>query len=88
MANSPQVLTITGNNGYFTIDSSATQSRHFPKNGLILRRDGDKFWFENGGDDIRELSRMVYGIDTITIDTVAPASADAMETALEAVLFQ
>lgn len=88
MANSAQTLTITGNNGYVTIDSSTTQARHIPKNGVILRREGDKFFLENGGDSMRELIRMVYGTDTITIDTVAPASADAMETALEAVLFQ
>lgn len=88
MANSAQTLTITGNTGYVTIASSSTQARHIPKNGVILRREGDKFYFENGSDNMRELVRMVYGTDTVTIDTVAPASADAMETALEGILFQ
>lgn len=88
MANTAQTLTITGNSGYVTIDSGTGISRHIPKNGVILRRSEDKFYLENGGDNMRELIRMVYGTDTITIDTVAPASADAMETALEAVLFQ
>jgi len=83
-----QTLTITGDTGFFTVESSSTQKRTFPKNGLILRREGDKFFFENGGDEMRSILDLNYGTDTITVDAVAPESADALEIALIGVLFQ
>jgi hypothetical protein len=84
-----QTLAITDNSTYVTFESSATneQRQHFPKNGIVLRREGDKFSLLNGGDQQVALFRLEYGTDTITVDAVAPASADALETALAGALF-
>jgi hypothetical protein len=85
-----QTLVITDNTSHVTFESSATneQRQHFPKNGIILRREGNKFLLMNGGDNTRELLRIDYSTDTLTIGGSTPASADAFETTLKGYLFQ
>jgi len=82
-------LVITDNTSYVTFESSATndQRYHFPKNAIAFRRENLKFILENGGDEKRPLIKFLFA-DVTSVDAVAPASADALETALLGILFQ
>ena len=82
-------LVITDNTSYVTVESSATneQRYHIPKNSVALRRNGTTFIFENGGDRRTPLQKFEYS-EVTSVDAVAPASADALETALIGILFQ
>jgi len=80
-------LVITDNTSYVTFESSATneQRYHIPKNAIALNRNGVNFRLNNGDDS--ELVKFAF-VDVTSVDAVAPADADALETALLGVLFQ
>jgi len=82
-------LVITDNTSYVTFESSATEDQrfHIPKNAIALKRNGVNFFMENGGDEKRSLVKFAFA-DVTTVDAVAPADADALETALLGILFQ
>ena len=82
-------LVITDNTSYVTVEDSATneQRSHYPKNGMFLRREGSNFFLVNGGDQSFPLKKFSFS-DVTTVDAVAPADADALETALLGILFQ
>lgn len=82
-------LTITDNTTYFTLTFSAAndQYRDYPKNSVLLDRNGDNFKLVNGGDRSTSLNEFSVD-DVIDVDGGgAPASADALHTSLVGIIF-
>lgn len=78
-------LVIVDETTHFSITYSSGNVDRFPKNSLFLRRVGENFKLVNGSDLGGTVGPLSFAYGDVT--TPSTASADALETALYAIIF-